>query len=64
VNSYAESAPLAFTTVEIENIPAGWRARETYEQLSADAWSERFELAPPGKELALYSASKLERVKS
>ena len=63
VNSYTEAAPLVFLTVEIENIPQGWRARETYEQVSPDAWSERFDLAEPGKEFALYSSSKLQRVK-
>lgn len=63
VNSYVESAPLTFETVEIENIPAGWRARETYKQPSADACEETFELAGPGKELAVYSRSTLQRVK-
>jgi len=63
VNSYVEAAPLTFETVEIENIPAGWRARETYKQPSADAYEETFELAGPGKELAVYSRSTLQRVK-
>jgi hypothetical protein len=63
VNSYLEGEPLVFTTVEIENIPAGWRARETYERTSEDEWSERFELAQPGKDFATYSSSSLERVK-
>lgn len=63
VNSYTETEPLVFETVEIENIPQGWRARETYEQASPDSWSERFDLAGPGKELAPYTASRLERVK-
>ena len=63
VNTYAEAESLSFVTVEIENIPAGWRARETYEPSSADAWSERFELAEPGKDFKLYSASTLRRVK-
>src|SRR5687768_16186642 len=38
VNSYMETEPLSFLTVEIENIPSGWRARETY-QPSAEGWS-------------------------
>ncbi len=63
VNSYIESASLAFTTTEIENIPAGWRARETYELPSPDSWTERFDLAQPGKEFKLYSSSVLERVR-
>ena len=64
VNSYAEGEPLVFETTEIENIPSGWRGRETYEQLSADSWSERFELAGPGKDFSVYTSSKLERVRS
>jgi hypothetical protein len=63
VNSYIESDALTFVTVDIENIPPGWRARETYEQPSPDSWSERFELAQPGKEFTVYSSSRLERVK-
>ena len=63
VNTYAEAEALVFVTVEIENIPPGWRARETYESTSPDSWSERFELAGPGKELALYTSSSLQRVK-
>jgi hypothetical protein len=62
VNSYMETEPLVFVTVEIENIPQGWRARETYEPASPDSWSERFDLARPGKEFAPYTSSKLERV--
>jgi hypothetical protein len=62
-NTYVESEPLVFVTTEIENIPAGWRAKETYAQTSADAWTERFELAPPGKDFAVYSSAVLERVK-
>lgn len=62
VNNYAEIAPLTFETVEIENIPAGWRARETYKQPSADAYEETFELSGPGKEFAVYSRSTLQRV--
>jgi len=63
VNSYVEGDPLIFTTVEIENIPDGWRARETYKAMSPDSWSETFELAMPGKELEVYSSVVLERVK-
>jgi hypothetical protein len=62
VNSYSETDPLTFVTDSIENIPAGWRARETYEHPSPDTWSERFELAKPGGEFAPYSASTLQRV--
>ena len=61
VNTYVEGEPLSFETTDIENIPAGWKARETYASVSADSWTERFELAAPGKEFKLYSASTLQR---
>jgi hypothetical protein len=63
VNSYVEGEAMVSTTLEIENIPAGWRARETYKQSSMDSFEEKFELAEPGKEFAVYSASTFERVK-
>jgi len=63
VNTYIEVAPLTFETIDIENIPAGWRARETYEQRSSDVYEETFELAAPGKELAAYSRVTFERMK-
>ena len=43
-----------FTSEAIENIPAGWRARETYVMTSADAFEEIFELAEPGKPFEVY----------
>lgn len=67
VNHYVldpESPPdrLVFTTEAIENIPAGWRARETY-AIGADRLEETFELAEPGKAFAVYSRNRLTRVK-
>ena len=53
---------LVFTTEAIENIPAGWRARETY-VVAADRLEETFELAEPGKEFAVYSRNRLTRAK-
>ena len=64
VNSYAEAEPLSFVTTEIENIPPGWRARETYQRVTRDSWTERFELARPGKDFTLYSATSLQRIES
>jgi hypothetical protein len=69
VNEYTlDSAPadgksLEFTTVRIENIPAGWRARESYRIVSADEFVETFSLAGPGKDFAVYSETRLKRVK-
>jgi hypothetical protein len=53
---------LTFVTEAIENIPLGWRARETYVLIGPDELVERFELAEPGKEFELYSETRLRRV--
>ena len=68
VNTYVEdpeSTPtkIVFTTEAIENIPAGWRARETYMVLGPDEFEEVFELAEPGKPFELYSRTRLKRSK-
>jgi hypothetical protein len=64
VNTYASgpdaNLPLVFTSEGIENIPAGWRARETY-RMTGDELMELFELAEPGKEFATYSEARLKR---
>jgi hypothetical protein len=53
---------LTFVTEAIENIPPGWRARETYILTGPDELVERFELAEPGKDFELYSETRLRRV--
>jgi hypothetical protein len=53
---------ITFTSEAIENIPAGYRSRETYTILGKDEFSERFEIAEPGKDFALYSENRLQRV--
>jgi hypothetical protein len=67
VNTYVAqpggAGDLVFTSEAIENIPPGWRARETYRRLSADEVLEIFELAEPGKEFALYSETRLKRLR-
>ena len=57
-----EGRKLTFVTESIENIPAGWRARETYTLEGEDRLVERFELAEPGKDFELYSETRLRRV--
>jgi hypothetical protein len=52
-----------FTSEAIENIPAGWRARETYQVLGSDEFEEVFELAGPDKPFELYSRVRLKRVR-
>ena len=54
---------LVFVTEAIENIPKGYRARETYTFISADEFEELFEIAEPGKEYAMYSKARLKRVR-
>ena len=58
----ADDKTLVFVSEAIENIPAGYRARETYTILSRDEFSERFEIAEPGKDFELYSEARLKRV--
>ena len=52
-----------FTSESLENIPAGWRARETYKHLSADEFVEVFELAEPGKDFHVYVTNNYRRKK-
>lgn len=52
-----------FTSESIENIPAGWRARETYKFISADEFTETFELAGPGKQFEVYTENRYRRKK-
>jgi hypothetical protein len=59
----ADGKTLSFVSESIENIPAGFRARETYRILSADEFTETFELAEPGKEFAIYSETRFRRKK-
>ena len=59
----AKPGTASFTTESIENIPAGWRARETYLFHGPDEFEEIFELAEAGKPFAVYSRTRLKRVK-
>ncbi len=67
VNQYVEEpssgGPLVFVSEAIENIPAGWRARESYVFDGPDAFTETFELAEPGKEFAVYTKTRFTRKK-
>jgi len=59
----AKPGTVAFTTEAIENIPPGYRARETYVLHGSDEFEEVFELAKPGKEFTVYSRTRLKRVR-
>jgi hypothetical protein len=54
---------MVFLSESIENIPAGWRARETYRIVNENEFVETFELAGPGKEFAMYSENHFKRRK-
>lgn len=54
---------LEFRTVRIENIAAGWRAKEALRILSPDEFVETFSLAAPGKDFEVYCETHLKRVK-
>ena len=70
VNTYvadsvaAGDTVLRFVSEQIENIAPGWRARETYTRTGPDDFTERFELAAPGKEFELYSETQLRRARA
>jgi hypothetical protein len=59
----ADGKRLVFVTEAIENIPSGWRAKESYEILSDDRIKETFELAEPNKPFEVYTRVTLNRVK-
>lgn len=54
---------IVFVSESIENIPTGWRARETYRILNQNEFVEIFELAGPGKEFGVYSENHFKRRK-
>jgi hypothetical protein len=66
VNQYAAlpaaGGSLVFESEAIENVPEGWRARETYTVLTPDEFVETFEIAPAGGQFAVYSQTRLKRV--
>ena len=54
---------VVFRSEAIENIPAGYRARETYRILGPDEFVERFEMAEPNRAFSVYSETRLKRKK-
>jgi hypothetical protein len=53
------SSEIVFNSESLENIPAGWRARETWRITGDDSFVEVFELAEPGKDFTVYSETRL-----
>ena len=52
---------LVFESEALENVPAGWRARETYEVVSPDEFVETFEIAPGSGAHEVYSKARFRR---
>jgi hypothetical protein len=69
VNQYAHATTnaaakqIVFESEAFENLPGGWRARETYDVLGPDEFTETFQLAEPGKDFHTYSTNRFKRVK-
>ena len=57
------AARIVFASEAIENVPAGYRARETYVMHGPDDMEEVFELAAAGKPFEVYSRTRLKRTK-
>jgi hypothetical protein len=55
---------IIFISEAIENIPTGYRAKETYKINNENEFVEIFELAEPGKDFEVYSKAILKRLKS
>ncbi len=53
---------IVFISESIENIPAGYRAKESYQIMSENEFVETFELAEPGKSFEVYSKAVLKRI--
>jgi hypothetical protein len=54
---------IVFISESLENIPAGYRAKETYRILNENEFIEIFEIAEPGKEFTVYSLNRFKRQK-
>lgn len=61
--SLSTPSKLVFDSEQIENFNSSWKARETYEVISGDEFTETFELAGPDKPFAVYSRNQFKRVR-
>ena len=53
---------IVFVSEALENIPTGWRAKETYQLTAANEFMETFELAPPYGKYSVYTKAVLKRI--
>jgi hypothetical protein len=68
VNQYlmvptSAAGTVVFESEALENVPAGWKARETYQVVSADEFVETFELASGAGPYEVYSRARFKRVR-
>ena len=68
VNQYVMAAgspagTVVFESEAFENVPSGWKARETYEVVSPDEFLETFELASGAGTYEVYSKTRFKRVR-
>ena len=67
VNQYVQAPSassetrIVFESESFENLDSRWRARETYDVLGPDEFTETFELAEPGKPFQIYSKNHFKR---
>jgi hypothetical protein len=59
----SDNEHLVFMSEEIENIPKGYRAKETYHFKNESEFEEIFEIAEPNKDFEVYSKATLKRIK-
>lgn len=52
---------MIFITEQIENIPQGWKAKETWKKIDEKSFVEIFELSEPGKDFQIYSTATFTR---
>src|SRR6478736_6783141 len=52
---------IVFMSESIENIPVGFRAKESYQIINDSEFVETFELAEPGKDFEMYSKAVLKK---
>ncbi|MFQ5986316.1 MAG: hypothetical protein ACE5KQ_03055 [Thermoplasmata archaeon] len=56
-----DGSTLVFLTESLENVPDGWRGRETFRFSGPDEFQNVFELARPGEDFEVYVETHLRR---
>jgi hypothetical protein len=62
VRNEAAGSQIVFEGEAFENLDSNWRAREVYDILGPDEFTETFQLAEPGKPYQTYSKNHFKRV--